>query len=567
MLSFLKKYPLYIQMFLILFASFILIFPQLYLRGVIIGSDAIFHYNRFYDVSEQIKNGNYQYFISMYGFQQSGRIINALYGPLFAYFQGIIVIISKSWFQYQIISNFILYIISGFSMLIFLKKIKVNGWISAGFSIFFMTTYPIQYWIDQQGLSAWPAAILPLCMIPLIKLIEEKKLSVIGTSVAISAMFQVHVLSTIFLVMVYFFFFIYSFLTTDKKKSLFKELIISIFSFLLLTTNVWVNMIDVYLGNRLVSPFLNEHMENNTITANSSYWVEYPKFLPVLFAVLFCGILNKKYKFEPFLKIIVAIVALFTILSTNFIPWKFLSSLENPILGLIQFPFRFVITSIVLLLIGLAIMMRYYKGARIANPFYLAILLCLSLVQINYMNTSKMIKWHQSDTAVNTRVNSFVFEDDEFKMKNQLFSKDKQELLLSFQKSTPDYLPLYNDDKISRYGTYGDEIIQKNHFFEKSVVNGKLQVTWKSNSNKSIKIPIIKYKRTNLILNGNSLSDEDFDVNTIGVVTVNQVKGENNLIVSYNNPWFFSITIIIPCIVLLFFIIVTLIKKYNFHLS
>ncbi|OTO34760.1 hypothetical protein A5870_002114, partial [Enterococcus sp. 2G9_DIV0600] len=208
MLSFLKKYPLYIQMFLILFASFILIFPQLYLRGVIIGSDAIFHYNRFYDVSEQIKNGNYQYFISMYGFQQSGRIINALYGPLFAYFQGIIVIISKSWFQYQIISNFILYIISGFSMLIFLKKIKVNGWISAGFSIFFMTTYPIQYWIDQQGLSAWPAAILPLCMIPLIKLIEEKKLSVIGTSVAISAMFQVHVLSTIFLVMVYFFFFI-----------------------------------------------------------------------------------------------------------------------------------------------------------------------------------------------------------------------------------------------------------------------------------------------------------------------------------------------------------------------
>ena len=36
----------------------------------------------------QLKNGNFSYFLSLYGFQQSGRIVNALYGPFFAYLQG-----------------------------------------------------------------------------------------------------------------------------------------------------------------------------------------------------------------------------------------------------------------------------------------------------------------------------------------------------------------------------------------------------------------------------------------------------------------------------------------------
>ena len=69
--------------------------------NMILGSDSIFHFNRFYDTSQQIKNLDFHYFISLYGFQESGRIINALYGPLFAYFQGILVLISKNWFTYQ----------------------------------------------------------------------------------------------------------------------------------------------------------------------------------------------------------------------------------------------------------------------------------------------------------------------------------------------------------------------------------------------------------------------------------------------------------------------------------
>ena len=54
----------------------LLVTPQLFTRKVILGSDSIFHYNRFYEAAMQLKNGNLSYFLSLYGFQQSGRIVN-----------------------------------------------------------------------------------------------------------------------------------------------------------------------------------------------------------------------------------------------------------------------------------------------------------------------------------------------------------------------------------------------------------------------------------------------------------------------------------------------------------
>ncbi|WP_231496658.1 hypothetical protein [Enterococcus gallinarum] len=93
--------PTVLQLLVIFCVSLLLLLPQLFGRGLILGSDAVFHFNRFYETSQQIKEGNYQYFLSIYGFQQSGRIVNALYGPFFAYFQGILVLISRSWFQYN----------------------------------------------------------------------------------------------------------------------------------------------------------------------------------------------------------------------------------------------------------------------------------------------------------------------------------------------------------------------------------------------------------------------------------------------------------------------------------
>lgn len=58
----------------LLSASVVLVLPQLISNIPIIGIDALFHFNRFYDIAEQIKHGQFNYFMSEYGYQHSGRL-------------------------------------------------------------------------------------------------------------------------------------------------------------------------------------------------------------------------------------------------------------------------------------------------------------------------------------------------------------------------------------------------------------------------------------------------------------------------------------------------------------
>mgnify|MGYP006874442899 FL=1 len=79
----LKKYGPFLAIFFIALAF---LMPHLFTHKLILGADAPFHYNRFYDAAQQIKHGDFHYFPSLYGFQQSGRIVNAVYGPIFCLF-------------------------------------------------------------------------------------------------------------------------------------------------------------------------------------------------------------------------------------------------------------------------------------------------------------------------------------------------------------------------------------------------------------------------------------------------------------------------------------------------
>ncbi|OQJ68986.1 hypothetical protein BMS79_09555, partial [Leuconostoc pseudomesenteroides] len=107
------------------FSAFVLL-PQINQHAIIAGGDSSFHWNRIYDAMMQIKNGNFQYFVSMYGFSQSGRIVNALYGPYIAYLNGFLLLIAGSWFKYQLLSDWFVNVIASFSMMYLLRKNNVS---------------------------------------------------------------------------------------------------------------------------------------------------------------------------------------------------------------------------------------------------------------------------------------------------------------------------------------------------------------------------------------------------------------------------------------------------------
>ena len=106
----------YIAILILGIISFVIISPQLYKKSIILGSDVMFHFNRFYEMSKQINTGNFNYYQSLYGFNSSGRIINAFYGWDFAFVMGLLLSIVKTWTKFQIISSFACTLIAGISM-------------------------------------------------------------------------------------------------------------------------------------------------------------------------------------------------------------------------------------------------------------------------------------------------------------------------------------------------------------------------------------------------------------------------------------------------------------------
>ena len=114
-----KKYNLnkitgidyFIPVIFILLLTTVFLLPQLVSKVGISEPDTIFHFGRFYDTAQQIKNHNFSYFQMNYGMGTNGRIVNAFYGPFFAYFLGGLVLISKSWFQFEIMLVYLLFLI------------------------------------------------------------------------------------------------------------------------------------------------------------------------------------------------------------------------------------------------------------------------------------------------------------------------------------------------------------------------------------------------------------------------------------------------------------------------
>jgi len=109
-----------------------------------------------------------------------------------------------------------------------------------------------------------------------------------------------------------------------------------------------------------------------------------------------------------------------------------------------------------------------------------------------------------------------------------------------YQRSTPDYVPIYQETTENKYDAYGEQIIEGNTTVIKTVENGKLTVRWQGDTVDWVQIPIINYRYTELTLNEKPLMREDIQLSTIGVVTVQQKVGSNVLVVDYDAPWYFD---------------------------
>lgn len=521
---------------ILLLSSILLLIPFFLNNAMIIGSDAIFHFNRLYDTAMQIKHGNFQYFISMYGFQSSGRIVNALYGPFMAYIQGLIVLISPSWFGYQVISNGILYFFSGLSLYLLLKKAGVQLVYRIPLGIFYMTTYSVQYWTLRQGFSSWGAALFPLCLIPLIDLIEKKTLHPIQTAICIGVMCQIHMLSAFLLVFVYACFFLTAFFANSKhtKIKLLKQLGLAIVIFGFLVLNVLYSFIAIYSENNIAQPFVNKWMAETTIFKCSSYWLFYPPILMIIVLFALWTICKHWKKESQLLKVTAVTCGFLFILCTDLFPWKLLNNSHNQLIETIQFPFRFFVPFTVLLLLAVGLLLEKWHTRSVIFGLISYGLLLLSLFQTGISTNNALNVCHRTGSFLNSSVHTYFTSENTSEIKKSFFIKNKVQALQYVVKSTPDYLPVKTVKCKDKYSLYHHQVINKQKYFHKSVKGNKLVVEWEGRSVKNIQVPVIKYTDTILRLNQKMLHT-NVKLSRIGTPIVKQRKGHNELVVSYRS--------------------------------
>ncbi|OQO71242.1 hypothetical protein BH747_03960 [Enterococcus villorum] len=542
----------------VLAVSIIFIFPQLVTKNMIIGSDSIFHFNRFYETAEQIRNGNFSYFISLYGFQQSGRIVNAFYSPFFAYLHGIIVLLSKNWFMYQVLSNLILFIIAGTSMNIFLNKGGLNNSKCLFGSIVFMTTFSIQYWVTRQGFSSWGSAFLPACLSVIFELNNTGKIPKYKVGIYTALMFQIHILSSLILVMTYIPIFMYSFLKNNKKLPFVFNLLKEILLFFILTANIWVSYLIITKENELIAPFINTSMSSNTINQNSYYWLLNPVFFLLIIIFTIGKFIYLWKEINIFNKLLVSIAVFFLILSTSFVPWNTLIEHNVKFAEYIQFPFRFFVP-VTILIIYLFLSICNFK-----KFFNLLIAICIS--QSIFLMLTTLKNWDDDNKYIASGEKTLI--DTSFspkEIKHSFFIKDKRKSLVYLQKTTPDYLPLYRRTNANNYELYGKEIIENNNNFKKTIGKGSISIQPLTQYEGALEYPIVIYEGTNITQNGQTLCPDKLKLSPIGVPTIFLNNYENSKItIGFQPPKTVSFMIVLSMISWIDVFVIKLIRLSKF---
>ena len=541
---------LWVSLFIIGFAI-LLVTPQLFTRKVILGSDSIFHYNRFYEAAMQLKNGNFSYFLSLYGFQQSGRIVNALYGPFFAYLQGGLILISGTWFRYQIVSRVLLHILAESSMYALLKQCKVKTSIALSLGLLYATTFSIQYWTMRQGFSSWGAALLPYCFIPAIHYVFYQRVDQVRLALSMALIFQVHVLSALMLVMMYLPFYLYTFVkvTASKKKETIVKVLIAVILFLLLTVNVWGVLLYLRGANHLLDPFINREIGKNGIDGTARYWLYTPISLMVLLILQFIYAIVNWKKLARWKRILHFIYFVFFFLSTGLFPWQYLVENGNTFAELIQFPFRFFVPATILLLAITGLTVTRFVNWRKSIAVLLFAFAGVGLIQ-NIMDTTDRVKSAAQDGELISIVKHTYVEGDYQTISLTMNDSDLSQFLNRVIKSTPDYVPIYGAiGEKNTYDLYYENIVT-NQRTEKLIEDNYLVLTWQADEGEELNLPIVVYKDSILTLNGKELDKDDYNLSTIGTPTVSSQEGKNKLELHYQEPEWILVAIGAPLIVL-----------------
>ncbi|GFZ27168.1 hypothetical protein [Lactobacillus corticis] len=545
------------------FSIYLLAAVQNWNGYTIIDQDTYFHYSRFYDAAMQIKHGTYNLFQTNYAFNHSGRVTSAVYGPLFTYLMGGILLVLGTWYRFQIFTYYALGLLAGTGMYFLLRKLRINRVFSTFFAIFYLNIGPIQSWFDHTNMTAWGGAIAPFVLLEGINMLQDRDRPVrwVRLMFWMSVMAQIHVLSVLILALALVPFVVIGFARAQSKRGMIISLLLAVLATTLLSANVWGSLCLLYLNNHLV-PTTQYLLSSKTFELSTIGTIR-RRVLPVMrylfLLMLLRLIFNLRFKarwLTNFLTIY-ALGMLFCV-SSKF-PWDYLQA-KLPIIGsYFQFPYRLLIVGYPLMLASLALTLTELakRPEKLAFGTWAAFLILLLGVNVasNYsrlvLHTSSQYekvknssKYYQK-TA--TRGNYYLKAKNPAKLMASMRTKGQLgEMFKEISKINPDYMPNYRTTLTSTQAVsvYAQEIIKpatSGKFHYQVLANGALKVVWTGKKAAKVAVPVVCYQQSKVTVNGQVVSPK---LSSLGVPQVQQKVGKNYLILQFIVPkWYLALLI------------------------
>lgn len=524
-----------IPIILSLVIATVLIWTELTTRSGLTLDDTAFHFHRFYDTYQQIQNHNFSYFQMNYGMGESGRIVNALYGPFFAYLMGSLLLFCSSWLRFQILITYLIFLVGGLGIYRLSRKVKISQVVSSIVTALFLTTGYIAYWPRSNAFNSWGAVLIPFVLIQGINLLNNHKsrFSWISLGIVMAIVAQIHLLSTFFSILALIPFFIYGLVLSENKRQMWIDVFKAVGLFIVLTANVWGAFLLLYPTNQMASPIDYSPVltaVNLSVAGTSTMWASITEVTLLLFIVqLIYVIFNfKSSKLNTFVTLEGLV---FLYLSSNLFPWQFVKDTLPAVTGYLQFPNRFTVVAYPLLFLGIGLTLNELikshgkKLGMIASA--LAIIVVLFNVRADFNEINNNITYNKGITS----------NAKEMKEKGLAPYINKVEI------NSPDYLPVRKKIKSSDItGMLMSMSPQKNNFEQRVLSNGRLELTWKDSTSKVTTLPIFIYKQSELSLNNKVIKPK---VNEIGMPQVQSRKGKNTAILSFKTPIWFTILLYI----------------------
>ena len=539
--------------------ALLFLIPQLFYHSMIVGYDWWFHWSRFYEAAMQIKNSTFNYFQSIYAFNQTGRIINAMYGADFAYLHGLLLLIVKSWLKAEIISGFLCIMVAGFSMFKLVRYCRASKSIALFCAILFMATPPIVLYIQDQSFPGWASAFLPLCFIPAIRMIEtdKKQINPIFFGGSVALLMSIHTFTTLLYVLAIIPFWIVGVVRSKERMRLILDSFLSVIVALSLAANSFFSMLELRTDS-LVMPFPVYDLVSKGSYFSSGMMSRYDFGLIFSFLLIITVILGTTFftRLSIVNRMILFVGTLFLVISLRYFPWNSLAKIF-PVLAGLQFPQRFTAISNVLLILlcGLFAMKFVEKLKGDWHKIFLSILIATAFLSCFWGVNSIMVKAQNWQNDKLTMDGERLIENPNV-VRSKFRESDLSEAFKTLRKSIPDYLPQYGEVQ-DPYQEYSEQIYENSNVVEKSINSkNQLVLTWYSDKKSEVtQLPIFVYQNSTVMMNGRRLTKGAYDQSNIGTLVVKSKAGKNSVVVGYEPTNLFKAGIVLKLITIPSFIV------------